>query len=92
MLKDSALNTGRTLDVNNDLEVNKPYILQNLTITISFMILSICNKDALTLAYMANQMLIYLQAMVIFILGLERESFILLTINLRTVFDFCRCI
>lgn len=69
-LKASALNTGRTLVVNNDLEVNKPYILQNLTITINFMILSICNKDAPTLAYMANQMLIYLQPMVKFILGI----------------------
>lgn len=69
-LKASALNTGRTFDVNNDLEVNKPYILQNLTITINFMILSICNKDAPTLAYMANQMLIYLQPMVKFILGI----------------------
>lgn len=74
-LKASALNTGRTLDVNNDLEVNKPYILQNLTITINFMILSICNKDGLTLAYMANQMLIYLQPMVIFILGIGTREF-----------------
>lgn len=69
-LKASTLNTGRTLDVNNDLDMNKPYILQNLTITFTFMILSICNKDALTLAYMANQMLIYLQPMVKFILGI----------------------
>lgn len=74
-LKASALNTGRTLDVNNDLDVNKPYILQNLTITITFMILSICNKDAFTLAYMANQMLIYLQPMVIFILGIGAREF-----------------
>lgn len=74
-LKGSALNTGRTLDVNNDLDVNKPYILQNLTITFTFMILSICNKYALTLAYMANQMLIYLQPMVIFILGIGAREF-----------------
>lgn len=74
-LKASALNTGRTRDVNNDLDVNKPYILQNLTITFTFMILSICNKYALTLAYMANQMLIYLQPMVIFILGIGAREF-----------------
>lgn len=74
-LKVSTLNTGRTLDVNNDLDMNKPYILQNLTITFTFMILSICNKYALTLAYMANQMLIYLQPMVIFILGIGAREF-----------------
>lgn len=97
LINASALNTGRKLDVNNDLDVNKHLLwilpITNLTLIFNFVILSICNKDALILGpvWTIKSNLISSQ-WYHWSLELERENFKLRNINLRTVFNVCRCI